>query len=167
MKTGFTSAGYWNGQGIISSAAHADSTFLTTLGMIQAISSGLFDGQGYSAGDILVKYTYFGDANLDGKVDGTDYSVIDAHNGSTLANWSQGDFNYDGSVNGSDYSLIDNAFNMQGSHGVAGPLNLVATATSEIAGTVSSVPEPNIFVLLITSIGLLQPRRGRRRPSKA
>ena len=30
------------------------------------------------AGDILIRYTYFGDANLDGVVDGSDYSLIDA-----------------------------------------------------------------------------------------
>ena len=28
--------------------------------------------------DVLVKYTYYGDANLDGKVDGSDYSRIDS-----------------------------------------------------------------------------------------
>jgi hypothetical protein len=28
--------------------------------------------------DILAAYTYYGDANLDGKVDGTDYTRIDS-----------------------------------------------------------------------------------------
>ena len=29
------------------------------------------------AGDVLLKYIYYGDANLDGEVDGSDYSLID------------------------------------------------------------------------------------------
>jgi hypothetical protein len=64
----------------------------------------------------LVKFTYYGDANLDGKVDGADYSRIDAgylaHGAAT--GWFNGDFDYDGAINGSDYTLIDNAFNTQG-----------------------------------------------------
>jgi hypothetical protein len=73
----------------------------------------LFDNQNINPGDILVKYTYVGDANLDGKVDASDYSRIDNGYLNQLTGWANGDFNYDGVVNGSDYTLIDNAFNMQ------------------------------------------------------
>ena len=38
---------------------------------------GSFDGQNPSKTDILVKYTYYGDANLDGQADAGDYSLID------------------------------------------------------------------------------------------
>ena len=81
---------------------------------------GLFDGSATPApSDILVKYTYFGDANLDGHVDGSDYTLIDnGYNtrttGAPLTGWFNGDFNYDGRVDGSDYTLIDNAFNCKG-----------------------------------------------------
>ncbi len=104
----------------------------------------------------MVKYTYYGDANLDGKVDGQDYALIDAGylSHGTLTGWYNGDFNYDGEVDASDYTLIDNAFNLQagtiGSSVVASPTALVAAATDEIApvtGT-SAVPEP-------ASVGLL------------
>ena len=61
-----------------------------------------------------MKYTYYGDANLDGKVDASDYSLIDNGYLNHLTGWYNGDFNYDGVINGSDYTLIDNAFNMQG-----------------------------------------------------
>ena len=63
---------------------------------------------------MLVRYTFYGDANLDGHVDGSDYSLID--NGALLhlTGWQNGDFNYDGVINGSDYTLIDNAYNTQG-----------------------------------------------------
>ena len=67
-----------------------------------------FEGQNSVVTDVLVKYTWYGDANVDGKVDGSDYSRIDFAYTSDLAQpglytgWSNGDFNYDGGINGSD-----------------------------------------------------------------
>lgn len=119
LLAGGFAGGSWNGLGIDSAAAHADPRFLTALGVLSNNSNGnpiynTFDGQAAVAGDVLVKYTYYGDADLSGTVDGTDYSLID-HGISTpgATGWVNGDFNYDGLINGSDYSLIDNAFNMQ------------------------------------------------------
>jgi hypothetical protein len=109
--------GKWNGSGgIISSSAVGDSTHLTALGVIQNNQNGsplftTFDTYAVSASDILVKDTYYGDASLDGKVDGSDYSLIDNGYLQHLTGWYNGDFNYDGVVNGPDYTLIDNAFN--------------------------------------------------------
>jgi hypothetical protein len=64
--------------------------------------------------DVLIRYTFYGDANLDGHVDGSDYSRIDNGYLTHASGWFNGDFNYDGTINGSDYTLIDNAFNTQG-----------------------------------------------------
>ena len=115
--------------------------------------------------DILVKYTYYGDANLDGKVDGSDYSRIDSSyvmeqtSHTSVSGWFNGDFNYDGVVNGSDYTLIDNAFNTQGaqlSDELATPTYLIAGGTLGV----SSVPEPTTLGLLgIGAAGLLGRRR--------
>jgi hypothetical protein len=105
--------GYWNGQGNTSSTAASSTTFLAALGAIQG-SGGTFDGQNITATDVLVKYTFYGDANLTGKVDGSDYSRIDNGYLNHLSGWYNGDFNYDGVIDGSDYTLIDNAFNNQG-----------------------------------------------------
>jgi uncharacterized repeat protein (TIGR03803 family) len=121
IQQGYDSAA-WTGNGITSTTAAADSTHLTALGVIQNNQSGsalftaanTFDGTVPGAGDVLVKYTYYGDANLDGKVDGSDYSPIDNGYLNHLTSWFNGDFNYDGAINGSDYTLIDNAFNSQG-----------------------------------------------------
>jgi hypothetical protein len=66
-----------------------------------------------STSDVEVRHTYYGDANLDGRLDGSDYSKIDNGYIRHLSGWSNGDFNYDGVVDGSDYTLIDNAFNRQ------------------------------------------------------
>ncbi len=115
LATGYA-GGAWTGLGIDSSAAAADATKRTALGVL--LNSGSvfasFDGQAVSATDVLVKYTYYGDANLDGVVNGSDYTLIDNGFNNNLSGWQNGDFNYDGHVNGSDYTIIDNAFNNPG-----------------------------------------------------
>jgi fibronectin-binding autotransporter adhesin len=173
LKTGYNN-GAWNGPGIASSAANANPSHLTALGVIVndtgAIPGGTpgtslygaggtiastFEGSTPADGDILVKYTYYGDANLDGKVDGSDYSLIDNGFMNHLTGWSNGDFNYDGVVDGSDYTLIDNAFNTQS----GAPLAQIASSIASVGGG-SAVPEPTTLSLLaIGSAGLLSRRR--------
>ena len=46
-----------------------------------------------------------GDANLDGKVNSADISIVEAHMGQTDAWWEKGDFNHDGVVNAQDLAL--------------------------------------------------------------
>ncbi len=82
-----------------------------------------------------MKYTYFGDANLDGMVNGSDYTLIDNGFNNNLTGWRNGDFNYDGIINGDDYTLIDNAFNTQGS-----PLAMAALASSPTAQIATAPP---------------------------
>jgi subtilase family serine protease len=126
MLAGGFAGGTWTGNGIASSAAASDTRHLTALGIISnnlgssntlfgGIGQHLFDGVAPIASDLLIKFTYYGDTNLDGKVDGSDYSRIDNAAFFHQTGWFNGDFNYDGSINGSDYSLMDNAFNSQGS----------------------------------------------------
>ena len=68
--------------------------------------------------DILVRYTYYGDADLNGTVNATDYTLVDNGFNMGLTGWVHGDFNYDQLVNGDDYSLMDNAFNTQSTNQV-------------------------------------------------
>ncbi len=180
LQQGFNIAtGYWNGAaGIESSTAAADSTHLTTLGMIvnndgsghtiygAGASLGLFDGQDPAVNDVLIKYTYFGDADLSGKIDGNDYAKIDNGFNNHLAGWFNGDFNYDGTIDGSDYSLIDNAFNMQGNsltETAASSAAMVAGSTAEMISATTSVPEP-ASLMCIACVGsvLLATRRRHR-----
>jgi hypothetical protein len=167
--------GAWNGAtGLVSSTATSNPNHLTALGVIQNSVDGTtggnvlqstFEGVPSSNADILVKYTFYGDTDLNGEVDGSDYSRIDnayVYNlnnpGSPMTGWFNGDFNYDGVVDGSDYTLIDNAFNMQG----AAISAQLASATAQIGGG-SVVPEPTTLSLLgIGAAGLLG-RRNRRR----
>jgi hypothetical protein len=144
-------AGDWNGAtGITSSAAAHDSTYLTAVGVMlnnngntlnPAAIYSVFDGIATSLNDVLIRYTCYGDANLDGKVDGSDYSRVDNGFLNHLIGWSNGDFNYDGVINGSDYTLIDNAFNRQGP---AMPAAMVAStakqSTASSLTATSSVP---------------------------
>jgi autotransporter-associated beta strand protein len=180
VKSGLNQAGggYWNGPGIASSTAASDTSYLTTLAVIQndngsgnplystasGSALGSFDGQTTTTSDILIKYTYYGDANLDGKVNGSDYSRIDNGYLTHLTGWYNGDFNYDGIVNGSDYTLIDNAFNRQS----ARLSDEIAAVTAQIAGSDiaspqssgTSVPEPASGVMLSAAgIALLRRRR--------
>jgi hypothetical protein len=105
-------ASLWEGGGVVSSNAALGT--LGALGIGQTAAAGTFDGESVSSGDVELRYTYYGDATLDGHVDSADYARIDSGFLNHMTGWTNGDFNYDGVINGSDYSLIDNAFNTEG-----------------------------------------------------
>ena len=158
-QAGFASGAFNGASGIISSTAAADTTHLTAVGVILNDNAGSallgsLDGVSTVDGDVLIKYTYFGDTDLSGVVDGTDYSRIDSGFLTGATGWFNGDFNYDGVINGSDYTLIDNAYNRQGASLAA----QAAVATAQIA--TSAVPEPATLGLMgIGAVGLLGRRR--------
>jgi hypothetical protein len=129
--------GLWTGPGITSLSAASDHSFLTALGVLQPASTVSFDNQTLGTADVAVKYTYYGDASLDGQVNSVDYSKIDFGFLKRLTAWQNGDFNYDGTVNGSDYTLIDNAFNSQGASFAA-----VVSAVPSAQPSTSPFPVP-------------------------
>jgi hypothetical protein len=143
LLTGFN-GGQWTGVSIASSAATTSTTLGIELNDDGSTNHGVllnsFDGQNNLINtDLLIKYTYFGDADLSGTVTAADYLQIDNgyNNGGT--GWHNGDFNYDDFINGDDYALIDNAFNSQGSVSFAAvPTNVVAINTAQIAGAFKS-----------------------------
>jgi hypothetical protein len=168
--------GRWDGSGIISSAAIG--SFETTLGVISNDINGQifthsFTGQPAVISDILVRYTYYGDADLSGAVTAADYLQIDnafdadqayyeqnpGGNAPPLTGWYNGDFNYDGFINGDDYTLIDNAYNSQGSVSFeAVPASQIASNTAQIAGAskastvaVSSSKEVRQFAVMVAN----------------
>jgi len=69
----------------------------------------LFDGvANYNSADDYVKYTYAADGTLDGKVDSTDYAIVDAFNPTPSGGlWAFGDYDHNGAVGNSDYAVLD------------------------------------------------------------
>jgi hypothetical protein len=151
--------GLWTGTGLTSSRARANA--YTTLAAV--INPGLthFSGQPVGPHDLLVKYTYNGDANVDGIIDADDYFRIDRGFLERPANptFAQGNFNYDTLVDADDYFLIDSAFLGQGlplSSGAA-----IAAAVEQTALSVTAVPEPGAAAMLMTPMIFLTRRRRR------
>ena len=111
--------GAWDGYGITSNNAFANPQHNTTLGAMSssdyaAVHGGPFAGQTVAASAVLIKYTYYGDANFDGRVTFDDYVRVDIGFAQHRTGWANGDFNLDGVVNFDNYVLIDTAFNTQG-----------------------------------------------------
>jgi hypothetical protein len=127
-------------------------------------ATGTWNGQTVDASSILLKYTYFGDANMDGKVNADDYALADRGLAKHLTGWTNGDFNYDGTIDGGDYLLMDRVYIQQGS-----PLSadFLASREAEFGGEyvsqlLASVPEPTSLGMLAISAGLTMHRRRRR-----
>ena len=110
-----------------------------------------------SGTDVLVMYTWNGDADLNGKVNADDYFIIDSNYNKNLASpgWVRGDFDYSGAINGDDYTVIDAGFS--GQHGTI----LTAGGVDALSG-VAAVPEPaSVVVLALGGAAALMRRRRR------
>jgi len=92
--------------------------------------------------------TQYGDANLDGKVTGADYTNW-ADNFGKAGGWAAGDFNGDGQITGADYTIWADNFGF----GTGG-------SPTVRLGSTSAVPEPASFGLLgLSAVILLRRRR--------
>jgi fibronectin-binding autotransporter adhesin len=144
-------SGSWNGNGLGSSSAqlNAASAHPTALGYAKAsdLGVGSFDGQPVSS-QVLVKYTWSGDANLDGSVSLLDLNALATNFGAPTAQWDQGDFNYNGSVGIDDFNLL--AMNFGQTPPTAGP------------ALGAFVPEPaSLALIMLASCSLKRSRRSR------
>jgi len=108
--------GAWNGNGINSSSAAASGPNKTALGYAEAsatgFANGTFSDEPIDADAVLVKYTYSGDANLNGTVDSTDFNLFTPNYGGSGKSWIQGDFDYNGKVNTLDFNLLAGNFGL-------------------------------------------------------
>jgi hypothetical protein len=120
IRTGLNLSGTrWRGNGINSSTAAADAGNLHAVGTLANDMRPLgqtgtlyssFAGESVGINDVLVRSTWFGDADLDGAVTTNDYFPIDNGFLASRSGWINGDFDYDSSVTTNDYFVIDNAF---------------------------------------------------------
>ena len=113
VVTGYN-GGDWLGRGIGTGAAGASG--LRGLAIAESAAAfgiaggetAMFGSQTVDATAVLIKYTYGGDTNLDGKLDADDYGTIDFNVLVPGASgYYNGDFNFDGKIDADDYGVID------------------------------------------------------------
>lgn len=114
VKSGLATLG-GNGTGITSTSVNTKVRQGTTLAVLDNNAAGAGFGSFPGAASVplasvIVRYTWLGDANLNGIVDGTDYALTDAGFSSAGSTWARGDFDYNGVADGTDYSLLDSGF---------------------------------------------------------
>lgn len=149
IKSGYAS-GSWNGTGLSSFFAAAQNPADTALGFAESSkllgpSGGFFEGEPVDGSSVLVKYTLYGDANLDATVDSVDFNLLAANFGSSDKGWLDGDFDYNGAVDSIDFNLLSSNFGQ--------------VLTAEAARpTAALVPEPSLIW-----IGILAPLLAARR----
>ena len=71
---------------------------------------GTFMGSIVAGNDLLIRYTLYGDTNLDQIVEIGDFANL-AANFNAPSSWARGNFNYDGLTDISDFSLLAANFN--------------------------------------------------------
>jgi hypothetical protein len=146
--------------GIISSTAiiAGNTSHPVALGYGEASTLGIstFEGESVDTTSILIRYTFEGDANLDGVVNALDFNVLATNYGGAGKIWTQGDANADGIVNSKDFDILANNY---GQTVNAGAMTAPAQ-TAPALGTI--VPEPTVCALLgAGALGLLRRSRSR------
>lgn len=142
--------GDWLGDGITSTAAATDPQHATALGMLAKE-----DG-------VLVKYTYYGDANLDGAVNDDDFTQFQRGYYDRSDAWLAGDFDYSGTVDPADFALMVNGLIGQG-RGMSGELFEAMSDFAAAEGLnvdLTAVPEPSsVVTMAVATASILRRRR--------
>jgi autotransporter-associated beta strand protein len=164
LKNGYNS-GNWNGAvgGVIMTSATTGTKY--GIGYADGADGGI---AGISSGQLEIKYTLYGDTNLDGAVNSVDFGNLAANFGKSGKIWDQGDFNYDGTVNSLDFGLLAGNFGKSvGSNADAASAADWAALDAFAAanGLIAEVPEPASFGLAaLSAMSILMHRRRRRTP---
>jgi autotransporter-associated beta strand protein len=115
-----------------------------------------YDGIGsLSTSDVIVKYTYVGDTNLDGVLDGSDYKRVLEGYVTGQSGWLAGDVdNSGGAVTSADFTAFYNAYTYYSTHTQT---SLGSGADSE--STTAAIPEPGTAALLVPMMCAFSRRR--------
>jgi autotransporter-associated beta strand protein len=158
LKEGYQS-GNWQGPGVDS---YAIGTYGSGYSIGYTDSADPNNPAGLASDQIEIKYTLAGDLNLDGEVNGTDFSILAANFGKNVMGWDQGDINYDGVVNGADFGLLASNFGKTASGAsIALPSSQWAAldAFAVAYGLLADVPEPTSSASLFLGAIILRRRR--------
>jgi autotransporter-associated beta strand protein len=154
--------GDWLGSGITSASAADDPNSLTAIGFASNADqmASTFEGvSGLDSNDILVKYTYYGDADLSGTVDLDDFNLFLAGYqapGSVPQTWLYGDFDYSGTVDLDDFNLFLAAYQANGDPLSALSREIERAELSDIERdrmlhAIAAVPEPSGLGLAVAA----------------
>jgi len=160
IHSGYNGGG-WNGIGILSSVAAGNVHYgIGYADGADGVVAGLVSGQ------IEVAYALYGDANLDGVVTGSDFTILVSSLGKQVFGWDKGDFDYDGVVSGSDFTLLVGNLGKQ-----ANGADIVLPASDYAAidafaaanGLMADVPEPASGMIVVAGVALMRRDAKRRR----
>jgi hypothetical protein len=148
--------GAWTGPGITSTTAAGVTTHGLGIGEAGALGITNFAGQFVDGTAVLLRYTRYGDADLNGLVNLADFNRLAANFGGTGKFWHEGDFTYDGVVNLQDFNRLAATFGQS-----AGPDGVVDP--HDWANLAAAVPEPAGAVVAALLAALPLTRRRHRR----
>jgi hypothetical protein len=105
LQSGYN-AGAWNGPGINTSLGNATTLALGYAEASDVAAGGSFSGQAVDSTAVVIKYTFYGDADLNGVVDVADLGRLATNWQQSPRHWAQGNFNYDSIVNVGDLGSL-------------------------------------------------------------
>jgi hypothetical protein len=157
VRSGYAN-GSWSGNGITSTLANNGtlSVGYAESASVLGPSGGIFAGEIVDATAILIRLTRYGDANLDGVVNGADFSLF-ASNFGKSGTWNLGDFNHDGVIDGADLSLL--VSNFGGAAPGVQPGFLSQADYNAVSQFNPALPEPSAMIWFSAFSLLCQRRR--------
>ena len=117
---------------------------------------------------MIVKYTYYGDADLNGQTDLNDFALFLNGYQNAGTDWLHGDFDYNGQTNLDDFTLFLAGYQNQGAPltAVQSLIDVAPLSEAERAAmlaAVAAVPEPTGVAMLALGAALAAGSRRTRR----